>query len=441
LLMLAFNLKQTDRVGLAAVLSKTPEVEGKQWASAASFIQELDAFRERLRASTFSRCGPEECRDVALQYYTLTTQAAFHFRGTSLSSTKLTFRWHDTFNPQLTVAYADWQWERACTLFNISAALSYLATTQDRGTPDGMKQACQYFQQAAGAIVACRDVCSSSSWIERTPDVTAEFLEALESILLAQAQKCFFEKATADGMKDAIVAKIAAECAALYEDASLKLSAPKLQQSCDKEWLEVVQWNRLIFDGWQHYFAASGHAEKCEYGAQVSRLTHATDQCARAVIACSKADPALQEQFKRAHAMAKEAHRKAKHDNDTVYYEKVPPVATLPKLERKAMVKAVRLPSLDVPEPLPDPPLVSPQPSASSTASAPASAPAALPTDGMAQVTLNESAPPPSFAASEAADVSELVRMGFSEEASRTALQKANGDIQLATEVLLGNGS
>ena len=42
----------------------------------------------------------------------------------------------------------DLQFERACVLFNLAAALGYSATVQKRSDADGPRRACQRFQQA-----------------------------------------------------------------------------------------------------------------------------------------------------------------------------------------------------------------------------------------------------------------------------------------------------
>ena len=46
--------------------------------------------------------------------------------------------------------FSSWDFEHACSLFNVGAALSYLATHTDRGNDDGIKRACHLYQQAAG---------------------------------------------------------------------------------------------------------------------------------------------------------------------------------------------------------------------------------------------------------------------------------------------------
>jgi programmed cell death 6-interacting protein len=228
--MLAFNVKSTSPAPVSKALS--PFVDSQKWKAGASFVQELDAWREKVRQLRYSTQGAERCREGALHYYKLATHAAHHFGGVNLATeAKLSFRWHDTFSPKLSVAQPDWRYERAAVLFNLAASLSYLATLQDRGGPEGMKLACKYFQEAAGAIAEVRRVSKEGAWVEYTPDMTNDFLEALEALMLAQAQKCFYEKAVGDGRPHALIAKLAAECAALYSEAWLKLDSPILQQA------------------------------------------------------------------------------------------------------------------------------------------------------------------------------------------------------------------
>ena len=57
-------------------------------------------------------------------------------------------------------------------------------------------------------------------------------------------------------MKDAIVAKITAECSRLYNEASARLGQATIGGGAgSKEWLEVVEWNKKLFEGMQHYHA------------------------------------------------------------------------------------------------------------------------------------------------------------------------------------------
>ena len=97
------------------------------------------------------------------------------------------------------------------------------------------------------------------------------------------------EKAMKDGMKPLILAKITADCANKYEDVSQRFKTATVSAGLDAEWASVIEWNRLLFAGLQHYYAADEHLQKNGYGKQVSRLTYATNKCAEAVNACLEA--------------------------------------------------------------------------------------------------------------------------------------------------------
>ena len=259
------------------------------------------------------------------KYLSLVHKSSGISQGLSLTESQLGFKWSDAFDPEQFGHVDDWGYERAAVMFNIAAVLSFLATHEDRQTDDGIKRATQFFQQSAGMLSALRDIVKSAPW-KASADLSSDTLATLQTLMLAQAQKCFYEKAEREGKSVTIVAKLAAECAGLYEDVSMSIAAARSSQrpisSMTNEWLSVVEWNRLLFDGMQHYHLSKVHLEKNEYGKQVARLTHAVNRCAEAVNACAAAAPVLREQFVRAHTNAAEAHRVAKKDNDLIYSEK-----------------------------------------------------------------------------------------------------------------------
>ena len=228
---------------------------------------------------------------------------------------------------------------------------------------------------------------------------------------------------------------------------------------------------------------------------QVSRLTYAASRCGEAATLCKKSSEPIQKQFRAAYERCADAHARAKKDNDLVYTERVPAIATLPKLERACLVKKLRLPELDVAEPMDDTPTVVPPPSVPPPSAPPPAAPAAetapppnvppmggmlgalfggkkepakkseqpappaaarqpssggAPASGVASLSLDP--PPPSFEeaqsmppppsyneAQEAMEtgVDTLVSMGFSRADARRALSEANGSVERAAEMLL----
>ena len=348
--MLAFGMKKApDKLPFEKQLKKL--AEGYH-----AFIDDLAGWRERMRSANFADKSGAECRDEMLSYYKLAMQAAELFRGESVP---ISFRWADSFDKDVICAGADFSYDAAGALFNVAAATSYMATSEDRNSEEGMRKACAYFQEAAGILEALKELVKVGAWPELTPDLSINLLDALQLLMLAQAQKCFYEKASRAGMKDAIVAKITAECSRLYNEASARLGQATIGGGAgSKEWLEVVEWNKKLFEGMQHFYAATAHEEAHEYGKQLCRLTYATNRVAEAVLLCKKTNKKeLQEQFVTAHTTVNERRAQAKKDNDLVYNEKVPAVEELPALERKPMVKPTHpLALIEVP-PLPEPTL------------------------------------------------------------------------------------
>ena len=413
--MLAFKMKKPQQeMGLERLLQG--KIDDAKWgASGRDLIAKLDGMRGRMKeaSQSYSEKGAEECREVFGRYQALAYKANFVCEGVDLKP--LPFKWADAFDTSEVSSISDWNFERACVIFNLAAAISYLATHCDRGTAEGLKTACQLYQQSAGALHEVHELVKAGAW-SATADLASDTIQALESLMLAQAQKCFFEKAEGDGMKHKVLAMLSAECAALYGEVSLRIDEAKSRSrpisAMTAEWLDVVQWNKFLFEGLQAYYAAQTNVDAAEYGIALSRYTYATDQCARAVNACKQASPALQEVFQKWYAICKEAHTKMKKDNDNIYYEKVPDYKTLDPPERKCMVKPnppVELGNLEDPVPL------------------------------MGSLSVSEPPPPP-FAAAEAAGVEQLVAMGFAKDKAEEALKKSGGSVQVAADLLVQQG-
>jgi len=280
-----------------------------------------------------------------------------------------------------------------------------------------------------------------------SPDLSVDTIDTLIKLMLAQAQKCFFEKAREDGKSSSIMAKLSADCAAFYQEVSSSIGAAKSTGrpigAMSNDWLEVVEWNRLLFDGLQQYYLSKVHLEAFEYGKQLARLTYATNKCAEAVKACAGAADVLRKQFVDAHAKCLEEHTQAKKDNDLIYNEKVPAFNTLDKPARMAspLVKTVVPPRLldpatfADPEPLPAPPAPEPPPPSLPT---PAPQP---PNAAMAGMAVGDAAgqdepPPPSFEEAETLGIEQLVAMGFDREKAAIALKAAGGSVQQAANAL-----
>jgi len=130
--MLAFNVKTTEPVPVEERLRR--HVDTSRFPSGHAFLKDLQGWREKMRSQRFGTNGAEAVRDGQLRYYALATHAEHHFRTVDLKNeAKVVFRWYDTFSTRRFVDQPDWAFERASVLFNVAGALSYLATSQERG--------------------------------------------------------------------------------------------------------------------------------------------------------------------------------------------------------------------------------------------------------------------------------------------------------------------
>ena len=120
---------------------------------------------------------------------------------------KASFKWIDAFKASKSIIttcfYTDW----ACFVYNLAALECQAGIRVDRETDEGIKLANKHFQQSAGyfdyiltnILPKCKvsttttntnNTSNSTSLIGLTP----QGLEMLKTIMLAQAQLCFYEK-------------------------------------------------------------------------------------------------------------------------------------------------------------------------------------------------------------------------------------------------------
>lgn len=130
------------------------------------------------------------------------------------SETKFTFAWSDAFRPNNRCTSGNFNFDWASNLWNMASFESHTASTIDRGSDDGVRQASLHFQQSAGIVEFIRTEVIKRIVGPKSPELSDAFLRMIVGLLLAQAQVCFYEKAVKErksggGMKPAIIAKLA----------------------------------------------------------------------------------------------------------------------------------------------------------------------------------------------------------------------------------------
>ncbi|XP_065667183.1 programmed cell death 6-interacting protein [Hydra vulgaris] len=260
---------------------------------------------------------------------------------------RISFTWYDAFNKgsifgstKCSLSCGDY--ERFCVLFNMAALLSQLASIQNLSTDDGLKTAAKYYQQSAGLFSYLKDNVFPALHTLPTPDFSISCLTALVSIMLAQAQDCFYQKASSDKMKDAVVAKIAMQTSDFYQDANRNAAHYETKGLWEKDWIPVLQAK-------QSYFAAAAEFHQ-------SKVNEASNKYGERVARLQKAEKLINDGIKNAgnlnipdlKNLAGHISKnlvQAKKDNEFIYLDKVPAQDQLTPVERATLVKALPMSS------------------------------------------------------------------------------------------------
>lgn len=133
------------------------------------------------------------------------------------------------------VSHPDLNYELASLLFSLAALYSSLGANESRSDKESLKRSLSYFQTAAGVLAHIRDkVVPQMEHLQPVcPDMTPAMLEALEQVMLAQAQECFWQQAVLDGLKNATIAKLSQAVSEFYA-AALEVTERKAASSTMK---------------------------------------------------------------------------------------------------------------------------------------------------------------------------------------------------------------
>ena len=214
---------------------------------------------------------------------------------------------------------------------------SQLALSSNRATADGLKNAANYFCSAAGVISHLKQNVIPELRTNPPEDMDAMTLEALENLMLAQAQECFWQKAVKDGLKDASIAKLAARVSDLYSeggDWALK------SDSISAEWIHHMNAKHHHFAAAAQYRAACDCLEKRKYGEEVARLRDSLNCVNEAMKESRYINQAVRGDLNGLQNRVSEDLKRAEKDNDTIYLIPEPPKSELKVLDRASMVSA-----------------------------------------------------------------------------------------------------
>uniref|UniRef100_A0AAR2LAD5 Programmed cell death 6-interacting protein n=1 Tax=Pygocentrus nattereri TaxID=42514 RepID=A0AAR2LAD5_PYGNA len=322
-------LKKSSEVDLVKPLSKfvtSAYPAGEEQSEYLRAVEELNKLRKSALGRPLDK--HESSLEILLRYYDQLCSVEPKFPFPELC---LTFTWKDAFDKgslfggSVKLALASLGYEKTCVLFNVGALASQIASEQNLDNDEGLKAAAKFYQLASGAFAHIKDTVLSALNREPTMDISPETVGTLSQIMLSQAQEVFVLKATADKMKDAVIAKLANQAADFYGDAfkqcQYKENLPKKHVL---PWIVKICFVHLyLMFYWSIFFVPLQHATEL-----VKTVASRYDEYVNVKDLSDKISRAL---------------TAAKKDNDFIYHDRVPEVKDLEHIGKATLVKATAI--------------------------------------------------------------------------------------------------
>ncbi|KAL8740429.1 MAG: hypothetical protein Q9190_006871 [Brigantiaea leucoxantha] len=246
------------------------------------------------------------------------------------------FTWYPAlgYNTQRPESQNNLRFELANVLYNLASLYSQLAVSLNRNTSDGLRSACNYFCQAAGVISHIKSEVIPDLRTTPPEDMDTMTLESIQQLLLAQAQECFWSKAIKDGLKDGLIAKLAAKVSDFYDQAAEYGTKSDIIST---EWIHHMTAKQHHFAAAAQYRASRDCLEKQRYGEEVARLKDSLICVNEALKESRWINKLVLSDLQALKAKVTEDLKRAEKDNDVIYLMPVPPKSELKTLDRAGM--------------------------------------------------------------------------------------------------------
>ncbi|CAL1716692.1 unnamed protein product [Somion occarium] len=241
-------------------------------------------------------------------------------------------------------------YERSAVLFNLAALQSQLALDEDRSSPQGLKKAIAYYQNAAGTLNYLNSTALPNlrvlADLDTLPlELSDPVISHLELLMLAQAQECVWQRAYLDGLKHALLAKLSMKVASLYEEAlaTIRERPPSLRNIFPTGWLYHVEAKRFHFEAAAHLRKSMDDSDAKRYGHEVARLSAAHAAVKQSYDAARRigVSKLVMHDAKSLLDVVQKELARAERDNDLIYHHEVPALSALPPITEVSMVQSL----------------------------------------------------------------------------------------------------
>lgn len=250
-------------------------------------------------------------------------------------------------------------YERCGVLFNLASLYSQIAYAEDRSSPEGLKVASKYYQQAAGVLKylgasVLPRFHQSLSDAEPPLEFTVAFVTGLELLMLGQAQECAWQLVlTKPSSSNSIIARLSTQVSIYYDQAAstIRDASPSIKHLFHSNWLAHIQSKALHFDAAAQYRKANEELGNQRYGQELGRLYSARKRAKEGGDAARRGgvSTSVLNDLNSLLSVVDNDIKRAERDNNLIYHQTPPSLTSLPPITPATMVKS------DVPSPLTDP--------------------------------------------------------------------------------------
>ncbi|GAA5803444.1 hypothetical protein HPULCUR_008926 [Helicostylum pulchrum] len=254
------------------------------------------------------------------------------------SDINLRIGWFPIFIPQeKTESVSNLNYEKSCVLYRMAGLYSELGCSQNWVSTEGIRKACQHFQNAAGCLNYIKTELVPE--LRCNPPKDFEMLESLVALMMAQAHECIWQKAVMEHMKYGTVARLAIRVSDFY-DLFLSAATPIIPE----DWKSYADTKSNFFKAFAQYQKANEAISNGRYGEEIARLNLAKSNNLAAIRHLENATLLNQAFIDQIHTLQQSIDRdlaRAEKDNDVVYMESIPEESALAPILRSDMVKPI----------------------------------------------------------------------------------------------------
>lgn len=285
-------------------------------------------------ANIKNEANTKQDESILLQYYSSLKEIRSKFPVASIE-----FAWFGTltYGPSGPYKSRSFRFEELNIMFQLGSLYSQFALRELRYTDNGLKQACMYFQQAAGVFQLMIEVINQEESRTSPQDLDKETINCLTQLMLAQAQETIWQKAVANpSARDSVISRLAIQTSQYYSQA---LKFGHKSDNIKLEWINHITIKMCHFKAAAHFRSSMIARDNFQYGDQVAHLRVASKNIHNAFRYQKYVGKFVLEDLQGLSEIVNDTLRTAEKDNDLIYLKIVPGEEDLKPITGVDMVK------------------------------------------------------------------------------------------------------